>query len=150
MARNTQPIAQPVPTLTPEALRQIINEVLAEREKKTRTDDVDAVVVRAFKKKGYEEQDIRPRENTLTYRRWIELGRKVKPGEHAVKCRNLRLFHVSQTQEISAKEKAAFLAEREARRTADNLPKPSPVAAEPPKTAKKAEVVPINEAAQVH
>lgn len=71
MARNTQPIAQPVPTLTPEALRQIINEVLAEREKKTRTDDLEALTVRAFRRAGYDEH-----ENPVRTSRRVAFGSK--------------------------------------------------------------------------
>lgn len=57
----------------------------------------------------------------------------VKPGEKAIKVKSLRLFHIRQAQEISEKEKAAFLAEREARRTADKLPPVTPIPGKPSK-----------------
>ena len=46
----------------------------------------------------------------------------MKPGEHAVKVKNLRLLHVSQVEKISPQEQAAVLAEKAAKMTADKLP----------------------------
>jgi hypothetical protein len=42
----------------------------------------------------------------------IERASKIKkPGEHAVKVRNLRLFHLDQTAALSAAEKKQALAD---------------------------------------
>jgi hypothetical protein len=42
----------------------------------------------------------------------IESATKIKkPGEHAVKVRNLRLFHLDQTAALSAAEKKQALAD---------------------------------------
>lgn len=74
---------------------------------------MEALTLKAFRKAGFD--DIKPRENILTYGKWIEAGRKVKEGEKSVKVKNLRLFHVTQTNPITAKEKAAILAEKASR-----------------------------------
>lgn len=140
MAKNTQPIANPSVTLTQEALKallaQVRAEALAERDATAKADtsaQMEKLTIRAFTKAGF--TDIKPRENVLTYNKWIEQGRKVKEGEKSIKVKNLRLFHLSQTEPITAKAKATLLAEREARKaakTADKLPTVSPVAAQNP------------------
>lgn len=71
----------------------------------------EIATVRAFKKAGY--KDVQPRVNVMTYNRWIANGRKVKKGEQSIKVKNLRLFHVSQTETITAEEKAAEMAKME-------------------------------------
>lgn len=131
----TEPAANPPVTLTQDALKalmaQVRAEALAEREATAKGDtaaQMEAATVRAFKRAGFSE--VKPRENVLTYNKWIEQGRKVKEGEKCTKVKNLRLFHISQTEPLAAKEKAKLLAEREARKaakTADKLPAVSPV-----------------------
>jgi hypothetical protein len=140
-ANTKAAVAQPAVTLTPEALQAVIAQAIAEHEAakqaKTQADgsaQMDALTARTFKKRGY--TDIQPRINILTYNKWIEQGRRVKTGEKGVPVKQFRLFHISQTEPISEAEKTAFLAERAAK-TADKLPKPSPVA-EPAKPAPKA------------
>jgi hypothetical protein len=81
---------------------------------------MDSLCIRAFKKAGFGE--VKPREQTKTYNLWIASNRRVRPGEASVKVRNLRLFHISQTDPITEAEKAEFLAQKEARKTADKLP----------------------------
>jgi hypothetical protein len=135
MAKNAQPLANPPVTLTQEALKQMLAQVraeaLAERDaasKADSTEQMERLCVKAFKRAGFD--DVKPRENVLTYNKWIEQGRKVKEGEKCVKVKNLRLFHISQTEPLAAKEKTRLLAEREARRavkSADKLPAVSPV-----------------------
>jgi hypothetical protein len=136
-----QPIANPVPSLTVEALKQLIGEVMAEQGKKARTDDIEIATVRAFKRNGYGE--VKPHQDVKTYNRWIAAGRRVRPGEQSVKVRQRRLFHISQTEEISEAEKAAFLAQKEAR-TAE-LSKVMPVEApkDDAKPAPKAKGKPV-------
>ena len=68
----------------------------------------EILAVKAFKKAGF--GDVRLHEDVKTYNRWIAAGFKVKPGEHAVKVKNLRLFHKSQVIEISAEDKATEVA----------------------------------------
>jgi hypothetical protein len=99
--------------------------------------DYDALCIRAFKKAGF--GDVKPRADVLTYNKWIEAGFKVKPGETAIRVKQLRLFHISQcvkmTKAEAAEAKKALEAKAEAR-TADRLPqvtliqpKPATVAA---------------------
>lgn len=113
-------------TLTPEALQQLIAQAVAsalatqtaERKdaavaaakagKSERSVQNEIAAVRAFKKAGY--GDVKPREDVKTYSRWLADGRKVKPGEKAIKVKNLRLFHIKQTEAISAEEKADAVA----------------------------------------
>lgn len=111
------------------------------------THPFELAIRRAFKRAGFGE--VKPRIDTKTYNLWIADGFEVKPGEHAVRVKQLRLFHRSQVEAISPQERAKLMQERAAK-TADTLPPFKPIAAEPPKTAKKTEVVPINEATQVH
>lgn len=80
-----------------------------------------AAIFDGFKEMGIQEDDIRPRENILTFHAWKALGRTVKKGEHGVKVmtwisgkrkdangdekgfrfpRRSTVFHVSQTQEV--------------------------------------------------
>jgi hypothetical protein len=125
-------------TFSPEQLQAVIAQAIAEHEKsrqaQTKTDTTDqmnALTIRAFKRAGYNEADIKPRENILTYSKWVEKGFKAKAGERSVAVKSLRLFHESQVEPISKTEQAEYLARRAAK-TTDRLPKPSP-AAEPVK-----------------
>jgi hypothetical protein len=67
---------------------------------------------RAFKKAGF--KDAVAHENVKTFNRWMAEGRKVKAGERAIKVKNLRLFHVSQTEFVGIPSKAEQRAEGEA------------------------------------
>jgi hypothetical protein len=141
------------PTLTAEALRNLISEVVAEalakrpdtsaRSALPRADrervDYDALAIKAFRKAGYGE--VKPRIDTKTYNLWIADGVKVKSGEHATKVRNLRLFHRSQVEPVEGQ-------------SASKLPKVTPIIAEPLKvkpakamTKRTGKVVPISEGA---
>jgi hypothetical protein len=145
--QSAAPVANPAPTLTPDALNAIIGEhvqrALAEQYQqfqaqlaeakaaakgKTSSDDLEAATVKAFRKAGF--ADVQPRVNTLTYDLWLKKGFKVKAGEKSIKVRMLRLFHADQVEPISSKEAQQILAEKAARReakTADKLPPVSPV-----------------------
>jgi len=72
----------------------------------------EILCVRAFKKAGF--GDVKPHVDVMTYNRWVAAGRKVKPGEHGIRVKNLRLFHIKQTEAISAEEKAKLLADQQA------------------------------------
>lgn len=52
----------------------------------------------AFKKAGY--GDVTPREDVLTYGKFLEKGLRVKAGQKAVKVGTLRLFHISQCEAV--------------------------------------------------
>jgi len=109
-------------TISPEALSQMIAQAVAAalaNEKASRKDAAIAaakdgksersmkneiLAVKTFKKAGF--GDVKLHDDVKTYNRWIAAGYKVKPGEHAVKVKNLRLFHRSQVIEISGEEKA--------------------------------------------
>lgn len=60
----------------------------------------DAEAVTAFAARGF--QDVKPRENVLTYKKWFEKGRLVKKGEKAVRVGPFNLFHISQTEQAPA------------------------------------------------
>jgi hypothetical protein len=128
-------------TFTPEQLQAYVDaaitkvmEVKQAHEEHKRSDDMSSAVLKAFKKQGFKAETIVPHETVRTYNLWIEAGRKVRQGETSVKVRNLRLFHVTQTDALNpveAKAALAALAEKRAAKTADKLPKPSPISAAP-------------------
>lgn len=62
----------------------------------------DLAVLRVFKKAGY--QDVKPRQNVLTFNRWLELGRRPSEGSKSLKINGLRLFHLSQTRPLTKEE----------------------------------------------
>jgi hypothetical protein len=155
---NKQTVASPAVTLTQEALKKLLEDTIREHEAKkaqqAKTDmssEMERLTIIAFKKKGF--TDIVPRENVLTYARWVEQGYRVKEGEKSVRVKSVRLFHADQVEKISKEEQQEYLSKRQARieaRTSDKLPKPSPLRdpepAVPPVKAKsksKAQVVPI-------
>lgn len=84
-------------------------------------------VLRAFKKAGF--KDAQPRINIMTFNRWIAAGRRPTEGSKSIKAGGMRLFHVSQTRELTAEEKAQPKAEK-------------------PSKGKSAKVIPIGTGAQ--
>jgi len=127
-------------TISPETLSQMIAQAVAQAMANAKLDRKDAAIAaakdgksersikneilaaRAFKKAGFGE--VKPHDDVKTYNRWIAAGFKVKPGEHAVKVKNLRLFHRSQVVEISGEEKASEVAKmQEAIRNYNNKKK---------------------------
>ena len=68
----------------------------------------EIAVVKAFKKAGF--GTVTPHGDVMTYNRWLAKGFKVKAGEHALKVKNLRLFHKTQVEAITLEEKAAIAA----------------------------------------
>jgi hypothetical protein len=60
----------------------------------------DADCITAFAAKGI--QDVKPRENVLTYRKWFEKGRLVNKGVKATRVGPFNLFHISETSEAPA------------------------------------------------
>ena len=86
---------------------------------------IDAAIGKAFEKKGYKKIVLFDRTKPLaaqlsdvtilTYNKWLEVGRKVKPGETAVKYKQFRLFHKDQTEIMSPEvRKAEFAKMQEA------------------------------------
>lgn len=75
---------------------------------------LEVLTVKAFKKKGLKEAQIKPRVNVLTFNRWVEKGYRVKEGEQAVKVKNLRLFHETQVRPLTEDEKAKIELDNEA------------------------------------
>jgi len=91
----------------------------------------DLAVLRTFKRQGF--TDIQPRKNVLTFNRWRDLGRRPVEGSKSLKVNGLRLFHITQTRELTKAELAA--------------PKDQPKAAAKP--SKGTKVVPINGQAEM-
>ena len=60
----------------------------------------DAECITAFAAKGI--QDVKPRENVLTYRKWFEKGFLVRKGEKATYVGRFPLFHSSQVDPAPA------------------------------------------------
>jgi len=58
--------------------------------------------VRIFHRAGF--KDAKPHVNVLTYRKWLEKGRRPLEGSKALRVSNLRLWHVSQTRPITTEE----------------------------------------------
>ena len=82
-----------------------------------------SIVKSGFLERGLSEEDIQPKENVFTYRKWLGLGRQVKKGEKGLSitwlapmkrkegderkgCRLLTrsVFHITQTEPIEKGE----------------------------------------------
>jgi len=77
---------------------------LTDEQKQANRDKTDQATLANFKAKGY--TDVQPRINVMTYNKWIENGRRVKKGEKATICGSFALFHVEQTEAITAPDGA--------------------------------------------
>lgn len=124
--------------ITPELLSKLIADGVAAALKEQKLDRqdaakaaapdkyarIDAAIGKAFQKKGYKKIVLfdrtkllsqQPDVTVLTYNKWLELGRKVKPGETSVKYKQFRLFHKDQTEIMSPEvRKAEFARMQEA------------------------------------
>ena len=85
----------------------------------------DWLAVNAFKKAGF--GTVIPRQDVKSYSLWVQEGFKPKAGTKAVKVKNLRLFHSSQVEPITAKEKAEILANKAAYIQRKNAEKVTPL-----------------------
>jgi hypothetical protein len=107
--------ANPPVTLTPEALKNLIDEVTALRAAVAnaakpsaangKTDisaKNDLACIRVFKRAGF--KDLQPRINILTFPKWIEHGYRPVEKSKALKVNNLRLWHVSQVRPLTKDE----------------------------------------------
>jgi N-terminal domain of anti-restriction factor ArdC len=121
-------MANAKPSFSPEDLEAIIKsnpemlaKIFAAMDKTAKQDRDDSKIVNAFLKAGYKDvvlldtsKPLAAKENenvsVLTYRKWMELGRKVKPGEKSLNIRgyHLRLFHKSQTEIATTAERKAY------------------------------------------
>ena len=156
----TEPAALPGVTFSPQALQALLEAVTAQRQEiadlkekmiesnKRKMDKIAKVptmsvagksersiqnelqTIRAFAKAGF--KDNRPHETIKTFNRWMAEGLRPMPGSKSLKVGNLRLFHKSQCQAVTAAEKAA------------NAKQQGDAVARHDKAAKRAKVVPIN------
>jgi len=67
-----------------------------ERERAARRKANDEECIRVFKAAGY--KVVEPRFNVLTYKKWLEKGRRVKKGEKSLSVGPFKLFHEDQTE----------------------------------------------------
>jgi hypothetical protein len=133
---------QPAPTFTLEQMEEYVRQaveripaVKAAASKADGTAKMEELTVRAFKRAGYD--NIEPRKNILTYRRWLAEGRIVIEGQKAVRVKSLALFHVSQTRPMVAEDHRK-VHEREARRNAGAGGRPSEAVQPAPEQPKPA------------
>jgi len=66
------------------------------KESEARRKANDEECIRVFKDAGYEV--VEPRCNVLTYKKWLEKGRRVKKGEKSLSVGPFKLFHEEQTE----------------------------------------------------
>ena len=159
---STQSATQPTFSLevlrhiidTPEAKQlflELMKDTTKEVAKADATEAADKACIRAFTKKGYKPEAIKPRVTTLTFNKWLEQGRRVKEGEKSVTVGRFRLFHLDQTREMTKAERAealaALAAKREGKGTASKLPPVSPIPSAAPKAAKGRKSAPQQPAA---
>jgi hypothetical protein len=65
------------------------------------SDKIDAAVVRAFKRVGFDH--VTPT-NVMTFNRWVSEGYRPREGEKSVKVKRWRLFHKSQLRPLTKAE----------------------------------------------
>ena len=120
-------------TFSPEELKKVIDEAIAEHEarKAQQTQQGDtakahSAIINAFIKAGYKREAIvlfdknktlaeQPNVTVLIYAKWMELGRKVKTGEHSIKPRgsHMRLFHRDQTEVATVPERKQYFKDQQ-------------------------------------
>ncbi len=110
-------IAKMVAAGIAEGLKQRAEAYVDAKRKATPDEQVksDAKVAKAFAKAGYKDIVLFNREQTLaaqgstvtilTFNKWMELGRRPKEGEHALKFGRFRFFHKSQTRIATVEER---------------------------------------------
>jgi hypothetical protein len=102
--------------------------------------DYDSLTVKAFARAGF--GSVKPRVDVKTYNLWLADGYRVKQGEKSIPVKQLRLFHISQCDQMPAKEAAEARARLEAKRAARDPQPVQPAPVEP----KPAPVVPAKPA----
>jgi hypothetical protein len=124
------------PTLTPEALKEIIDQAVKEalaareiQENDKSQDDNRKKIISAFVKAGFKDPvpfdpsrplSAEPDVNVLTYSKFaLDLGRKVKvrTGQKAlrIKGHHLPLFHIKQTEVMTPAERNEYFAKQQAK-----------------------------------
>jgi hypothetical protein len=158
----TEPVANPPVTLTPEALKALMDEIAALKAQvqakpvaqpaKETTSQTEKNIIQCkklFAKAGYE--NVVPNVTVKTFNKWVkEDGMRPREGEHSIVVgKTLRLFHISQLRKLTKDEMPAYaakMAEREAKYangpTAAKLPPVELVPAAKP-AKKKAKAAPI-------
>jgi|SRR5467141_1885070 hypothetical protein len=156
----TEPAALPPVTFSPEKLAELLNMLTDQKEelaalkeqmvesnkrkmdtyakaptmsvagKSERSIQNELQTIRAFAKAGF--KDNRPHETIKTFNRWMAEGLRPMPGSKSLRVANLRLFHRSQCQAVTAAEKTASKDQSTAAVERHD------------KAAKTAKVVPIN------
>jgi hypothetical protein len=157
----SEPATMPAVTFSPEALAALLNEVTESRKaiadltavvaaqaqntakpakaakptmsiagKTERSIKNEIETVRAFKRAGF--GNVTCHVDVLTFNKWMAQGLRPIPGSKSLRVANLRLFHRSQCQPVTAAEKAA------------NKKQQSDALARHDKAAKTAKVVSIN------
>jgi ribosomal protein L24 len=122
----------PAVSFSPEALSKLLNELTAQRAEladlkekmieanKAKMDQIakpatmsvagksetaiqnELLAIRLFKKAGF--QNVVPHQNVKTFNRWMAEGRRPIEGSKSIRVANLRLFHVTQTREVTSAE----------------------------------------------
>ena len=99
-ARNRrEALASDVITLTAEIAvleASLLTENDRREESEARRKANDEECIRVFKAAGY--KVVEPRFNVLTYKKWLEKGRRVKKGEKGLSVGPFKLFHKDQTE----------------------------------------------------
>jgi hypothetical protein len=98
------------------------------RQDRERVDN-EALAIKAFRKVGYGQTVSRI--DVKSHRLWLEEDPRVKPGERAIGVKQSRLFHRSQVEVMTEAEKKEAQAKLAAK-TADKLPKVSPITEQAP------------------
>ena len=110
-----------------EILAQAVAAAMAAKEAEKPAKDaakMDATIIRAFERKGYKNVVLfdrnkllveQPDCTVLTYKKWVELGRKVKKGEKAISVKQFSLFHKDQTAIMTAAERKEYFKKAQAK-----------------------------------
>ena len=130
MARQNASAALPTVSLTQEALKEVLRQAIEEHEQQKaakvqaeRSDEMDALTVKTFKRAGFKDVELLPRQDILTFNLWIRNGMRRMEGKKAIHVKNLRLFHISQCRPMTEADYKALAPKK----SADKLPMPSPV-----------------------
>ena len=66
----------------------------------------ELLAIKLFKKQGF--SNVIPHVNIKTYNRWMAENRRPIEGSKSIRVNNLRLFHITQTREVTSAEKIAY------------------------------------------
>jgi hypothetical protein len=125
-----EPATMPAVSFSPEALSKLLNELTAQRaelaelkaglieankrklnkiapvaiagSKTDKAVENELLCIKLFKKAGF--QNVIPHQNVKTFNLWTAENRRPIEGSKSIKVNNLRLFHVTQTREVTSAE----------------------------------------------